>query len=164
MRSLLLVFFFSILGLHVSAEPLECYKNQSEYEAIKTKLPKILQSVPLFLAVEKAKVLWKVVSAVGSMQFVDGNMRFYFNVSTGLAEPFQPPVSVCANSEEIKITFPNKKVESFKVLSDSELAAKFDVKMTKVSKETFNRVSSSLAVTDSTTSKDESKSSGGQVQ
>lgn len=149
------------LSVPVFAESSHCFKNQSEHDAIKSQLPKILQEVPFYLAVENAKVLFKNVSAVGSMQFVEGVMRFYFNATAGMDEPFLPPVNVCASDSEIKITFPNKTSAVFKVLGDSEVSAKYNVKMAKVTKDVFNRISKSVnSVTASSSSGGKTDSSG----
>lgn len=121
-----------------------CFSTLAEYETVKPKLPKILQELPHYFAIENASVtvaVFKVsVTVAASLFFAEGKLRLYINATKGMPEDFEPPTKLCVKDNVIKTIFPNGQHETFKVLSDTEIVASNGIKLPLVSKVTFDRI------------------------
>ncbi|MBC7420546.1 MAG: hypothetical protein H7328_07445 [Bdellovibrio sp.] len=121
-----------------------CFKNEDEYKTVKDKLPKILQEVPVYFAVKDTAVLFKKVSVVVNMQFIETKIRFNLQASVDIDSQPQELVSICANENQVKLTFSNKKTERFGIDGDTMIVT-YGVKIKKVDSAQYKTVLKMIA-------------------
>ncbi|OFZ29031.1 MAG: hypothetical protein A2622_13135 [Bdellovibrionales bacterium RIFCSPHIGHO2_01_FULL_40_29] len=118
-----------------------CFKNQDEYQAIKEKLPKIVQTIPVYLTHKSF-----LASAVGSVQFVDGTIRFFFNgTSLVVNEPIEKNISICASDKMIRLVFPVKPDENIAISGPTEVKLRGKLAMTLTNEAGFKKISRVIA-------------------
>jgi hypothetical protein len=123
----ILIFTFEI----AFANPV-CFKNQAEFNAIKAKLPQILQEIPAYFTFKGL-----IVSAAGSAKFENGDLRFFFNCTHQLDEPIEDRVTVCATEKEIQFIFDNKTIEKVAINSQNEINIRGQLDLKKSTKDQF---------------------------
>lgn len=110
-----------------------CFSNEKEYEAIKSKLPPVLQELPL-----RVSVVGMMVAAVSEITFKEGKTRFFFNCSQQLAKPIEEDVTkICGNATEFQITFPNNEVEKVAIINETKLKVRNLLTLSKTAKAEF---------------------------
>lgn len=133
--------FFSIVLLSLSilntaSAASVCFSNRTEYDAIKAKLPAMLQEIPVYFSTKNM-----FVAAAGNIVFKDGDLRFYFNCTRELTKPIEDRVSICATDNEIEFIFDNKVVEKVEILGPGEIKIRKKLPIEKTSQAQFASIS-----------------------
>ena len=127
--------FFALFFLQISFGALaqeNCFSDRAEYDVVKSKLPVMLQDLPVYFT---AKNIF--VAAVGSIQFENGDLRFFFNCTREIKKPIEDRVTICATDDEVQFIFDNKVVEKVAVLGPEQVKIRGKLALDKATKAQF---------------------------